>query len=163
VLSKALRKQPEYGQPEGSAEQKGDEDAPGGTQPIIALGFLGRLDEVDWPDDLAISARVEKVRNVEVLEWPIYEGPSGHALKLARGGPAVAGAACDIESSPRPENAPKSGQQLEGQAGQAGCRSVTGVRQSDTHRRSYPRDFFLEECHDTLEGIETERGADRRA
>ena len=162
VLSKALRKQPEYGQPEGSAEQKGDEDAPGGTQPIIALGFLGRLDKADCPDDLAVSASVEEVRNIEVLEWPVYEGPSGHAPKLARRGPAASGLMSDKNGS-QLEKMAEIQRPVVGWRSDAGWRTVRGVRQPDTGRRSYPRDFFLEESNDTLERIETESGGDRRA
>jgi hypothetical protein len=76
--AKALRTQPEYGQPEWRAEQNGDEDPAGGTQPIVGLGLFG-LDDNSGRHDIAVAPRVDEVRNDSVRQWPISGGPSGHS------------------------------------------------------------------------------------
>ena len=132
--SKALRTQPEYGQPKWGAQQNGDEDPAGGTQPIVGLGPFAGLDDNTGRHDIAVAARVEEVRNDNVRQWPITEGPSGHAAIFARRGPAIS-----ARNFRWPDLALKKMAESEGWPDtsrcRAGRRTVRGVRQSDIARR----------------------------
>ena len=82
--SKLLRKQPEHAQPERGAEQEGDQNAAGGTQPVVGIAVVTGLDDSNRRHDVAVAASVGEVRNNQVREWPIYESPSGHAAEYSK-------------------------------------------------------------------------------